>query len=169
MRAAGPACPAESSLKSREGIRPAAGSGWTSDWLSPAPPAHGKSKYIKEIGSREGGSAQRVLIRIRIQHFRSMRIRIQSGSRSGSSVLMIKSWKKIQTFFCVQNCNFAHLGTSQLQGEASSLQKRTSSSSNREIAHFSILWVSLFLFSWIRIQPTKSHAHPCARRCRQIF
>ncbi len=114
-----------------------------------------ESKYIKEIGSREGGSAQRVLIRIRIQHFRAMRIRIQSGfrsgSRSGPRVLMIKNYKKT-------DCNFASLGKSQLQGKASTPQKKHSTLLTMKFLHF-FYFVGHLIF--VLLDPDPADQNPC--------
>ncbi len=85
---------------------------------------------------------------IRIQHFRSMRMRIRIQGVDDQKFKPIYSWK--DQYFFVQKLQFTNTETSimdvQATGEALNPQKRTSSTSKHEISSFfKFLWITFAL------------------------
>jgi hypothetical protein len=84
-----------------------------------------------------------VLMRIRIQHFRSMRIRIQKTKNWEN----INSWKNCVLWWKIAiNYSWASIKDVQATVEAFTPKKRTSSTSKHEISE-------LFLFLWVFCPP----------------
>jgi hypothetical protein len=99
-----------------------------------------------------------VSMRIRIQHFRSIRIRMRR-IRIQIQGLMTKNWKK-KNFSWKKICIvFVLLRTSKLQHNLHPSKENIQHFNMKFLNLFLILWV--FLPSWIRNQPTKINADPC--------